>query len=147
MSVELKSISVSLRFYLKMSWIRREPRSSGYGRRLMSEGCGFESQHRRLDGHFFTYICCKNCNICLKRPKINENEAKVGPFLKTVFHQNMKLIRRRRWTPVSPNWYALVFMPNHKHYAALCILNFWADPIVYLRMIQMTKYSHFSLFS
>ena len=24
-----------------------------------SEGCGFESQHRRLDGHFFTYICCK----------------------------------------------------------------------------------------
>ena len=24
---------------------------------------------------FFTYYCCKNCNVCLKRPKINEKEA------------------------------------------------------------------------
>ena len=23
----------------------------------------------------------KNCNVCLKRPKINEKEAGVGPFL------------------------------------------------------------------
>ena len=52
------------------------------GRGSHSEGCGFESQHRILDGHFFTYICCKNCNdVCLKRPKINEKEAGVGPFL------------------------------------------------------------------
>ena len=28
--------------------------------------------------HCFTFICCKNCNVCLKRPKINENEAGVG---------------------------------------------------------------------
>ena len=28
------------------------------------EGRGFESHHRLLDGHFFTYICCKNCNVC-----------------------------------------------------------------------------------
>jgi len=35
-----------------------------------------------LDGHFFTYICFKNCNVCLKRPKINEKEAGVGPFFK-----------------------------------------------------------------
>ena len=27
---------------------------------------------------FFTY--CKNCNVCLKRPKINEKEAGVGPL-------------------------------------------------------------------
>ena len=27
-------------------------------------------------------ICCKNCIVCLKRPKINENEAGVGPFKK-----------------------------------------------------------------
>ena len=26
--------------------------------------------------------CCKNCNVCLKRPKINEKEAGVGPFFK-----------------------------------------------------------------
>ena len=25
-----------------------------------SEGHGFESLHRILDGHFFSYICCKN---------------------------------------------------------------------------------------
>ena len=33
-----------------------------------------------LDGHFFTYICFKNCNVCLKRLKINKKEAGVGPF-------------------------------------------------------------------
>ena len=43
-----------------------------------SKGRGFESRHRKLDGHFFTYICCKNCNVCLK----NEKEAAVGPFLR-----------------------------------------------------------------
>ena len=52
------------------------------GRDSRSEGRGFESRHRILDGHFFTYICCKNCNVCLKRPKINEKEAGVGPFKK-----------------------------------------------------------------
>ena len=44
------------------------------------EGCVFESRLRILDGHFFTLICCKNCIVCLKRPKINEKEAEVGPF-------------------------------------------------------------------
>ena len=43
-----------------------------------SEGQGFESRDRILDGHFFTKIC----NACLKRPKINEKEAGVGPFKK-----------------------------------------------------------------
>ena len=52
------------------------------GRNSHSKGHGFESRHRILDGHFFTYICCKNCNVCLKRPKINEKEAGVGPFKK-----------------------------------------------------------------
>ena len=47
-----------------------------------SKCCGFESRHHILDGHFFTYICCKNCNVCLKRLKINEKEAGVGPFKK-----------------------------------------------------------------
>ena len=45
-------------------------------------GCGFESQRCILDGHFFALICCKNCIVCLKRPKINEKEAGVDPFLK-----------------------------------------------------------------
>ena len=43
-------------------------------------GCGFESQRHILDGHFFTIFCCKNCIVCLKRPKINEKGAGVGPF-------------------------------------------------------------------
>ena len=30
---------------------------------------------------FFTLICCKKIiDVCLKRPKINEKEAGVGPF-------------------------------------------------------------------
>ena len=50
------------------------------GRDLRSGGRGFESRHCILDGHYFTYIFCKNCNVCLKRPKINEKEAGIGPF-------------------------------------------------------------------
>ena len=52
------------------------------GRDSCSEGRGFKSQHCILDGHFFTYICCKNCSVCLERLKINEKEARVGPFKK-----------------------------------------------------------------
>ena len=47
------------------------------------KGRGFESQHRIQDGHwdfFLIPICCKICNVCLKRPK-NEKEAGVGPFV------------------------------------------------------------------
>ena len=56
------------------------------GRDSRSKDCGFKSRHRILDGHFFTYICCKNCNVCLKRPKINEKEPVVGPFNKKQLH-------------------------------------------------------------
>ena len=53
------------------------------GRDSRSEGRGFESRHRILDGHFFTYICFKrNCSVCLEGPKIGEKEAGVGPFFK-----------------------------------------------------------------
>ena len=53
------------------------------GRDSHSEGCGFESQHCILDGHFFAYKCCKNCNdVCLNRLKINKKEAGDGPFKK-----------------------------------------------------------------
>ena len=47
---------------------------------LCSKGHEFESQYRILDGHFFTFICCKNCNVCLKKTKINLKKAGVGPF-------------------------------------------------------------------
>ena len=32
---------------------------------------------------FLTLICCKKGIFCLKRPKINEKEAAVGPFKRT----------------------------------------------------------------
>ena len=41
----------------------------------------FESQHCILDGHFFTDICCKNCNdVCLKRLKINKKRPGLAYF-------------------------------------------------------------------
>ena len=33
---------------------------------------------------FFTFICCKNCIVCLKRQKFNEKEAGDGPIKKIV---------------------------------------------------------------
>ena len=50
------------------------------GRDSRFEGHGFESRQRILNGYFFTYICCKNCIVCLKRLKINEKEAGDGTF-------------------------------------------------------------------
>ena len=58
----------------------REPGSSSYERRLMSEGWGLNSQHRLLDGHFFTYISSKIIMFVWK----DENkfkEARYGPFI------------------------------------------------------------------
>ena len=44
-----------------------------------------------MDLTFFTFICCKNCNVCLKRTKINKKEAGVGPFFKkTVCFKKIK---------------------------------------------------------
>ena len=39
---------------------------------LCSRGRGFESGHHILDGHFFALTFCKNCIVCLKRPKIKK---------------------------------------------------------------------------
>ena len=41
---------------------------------------GVESQHSILDGHFFTYICYKNCNVCLKRQKQTKKRPGVANF-------------------------------------------------------------------
>ena len=50
-----------------------------------------------MDMTFFTLICCKNCIVCLKRPKINKKEAGIGSFKKIwkvylVFGQTMNLL-------------------------------------------------------
>ena len=50
-----------------------------------SKGHVLESRRWMDIWTFFTLICGKNCIVCLKRPKINEKEAGVGPFLKKPF--------------------------------------------------------------
>ena len=47
-----------------------------------SKGREFESLHHMLDGHFFTSICCENCNVWFEKTKINEKEAEDGHFKK-----------------------------------------------------------------
>ena len=53
-------------------------------RESCSKGHGLESRHHILDGHFSHIFVVKICNVCLKRPKINEKEAGVGPFFKNI---------------------------------------------------------------
>ena len=45
-----------------------------------SKGCGFESRHRILDGHFSHIFVVKIVLFVWKRPKINEKEAGDGPY-------------------------------------------------------------------
>ena len=57
------------------------------------KGCGFKSWCCILDGHFFTLICCTNCNdVCLRRPNINEKEVGVGPFKKQMSYLNIVIL-------------------------------------------------------
>ena len=49
------------------------------------EGHGSESQHHILDGHFSPIFLYKNCNVCLKKMKINEKEVRIGPFKKKFY--------------------------------------------------------------
>ena len=55
-----------------------------------SNGREFKFRHRILDGHFFTFICCKNCNVCLKK----------RPGLAHYFKKTIEILfwwRHRRW--------------------------------------------------
>ena len=45
----------------------RNPGLEVMGGDSCSKGRDFESRRHILDGHFFTFICSKNCNVCLKR--------------------------------------------------------------------------------
>ena len=70
-------------FVLYQRNVGREPWSSGYGRRLTFQRSWVRIPAPDTGWTFFTLICCKNCIVCLKRPKINEKkEAEVGPFKK-----------------------------------------------------------------
>ena len=64
--------------------------------------------------HFLTMICCWNCIVCLKRPKINKKEARVGPFLKNnsfmsawMYCKNVSVgtASAKTWTSQSRGWH------------------------------------------
>ena len=50
---------------------------------------GFESQHRILDGHFFTFVCCKNSIVCLKKAANKRKRGRGWPIYKTQFFWNV----------------------------------------------------------
>ena len=62
------------------------------GRDSRSEGRGFESWHRIMDGHFFTYISYKNCIVYLKKTKNKRKRGWGWPiFLKKI--GNMSIVK------------------------------------------------------
>ena len=57
------------------------PGSVVRGGETCSEGFGFQSQHRILDGYFFTLISCNNnIDVCLKKTENKSKETVDGPF-------------------------------------------------------------------
>ena len=82
MAIRLVTTHCPLLSFLKKALKGGSPGRVVMGRDSRSKGCGFESRPCILDGHFCTYISCLNCIGCLKRPKINQNEAGVAQFFK-----------------------------------------------------------------
>ena len=69
-------------FFTNKNYAGREPWSSGYGRRLMLQRSWLRIPAPNTGRTFFTFIFCKNCNVCLKKTKINEKVAGEGHFYK-----------------------------------------------------------------
>ena len=88
--------------------------SSATGRKLMLKWSWVRIPAPDTRWTFFTPLCCRNCNVCLKRPKIKEKEAKDGPFLKTARPPFRMVEKKRsrvrffkpdkRKTDIFPNW-------------------------------------------
>ena len=55
-------------------------------------GRGFKSRHQNCMD-FFILICCKNCIVCLKRPKINEKRPKLAHF----FNYDSSFLLTNNW--------------------------------------------------
>ena len=73
MALKIWSISLQIKIMLDGS-----PGLVGMGGDSCFKDRGFESQHTGRT--FFTFIFCKNCNVCLKKTKINEKVAGEGHF-------------------------------------------------------------------
>ena len=90
---------INARQELMLGW---EPWSSGYGKRLTFQRSWVWIPAPYTVFTFFTNICCKNCNVCLKRPKINEKEAGIGIifFKKRTYAENF-VYNIRPWSKFS----------------------------------------------
>ena len=68
----------------------------GYGRQLMIERSWVRIQapYTGWIWHFSHLFVTNNCNVCLKRPKINEKEAGVGPFFNKEYFLPHVVVRR-----------------------------------------------------
>ena len=80
--------------------VGRSPGLVVLGLDSLSDGHGFESQHRILDGHFFTLICCKYCHVCLKK---TENKAKKRMGM-AHFFKKYYLVGIFLWANVPNRW-------------------------------------------
>ena len=65
-------------------WAGRERWSSGSGRRLMFQRSWVWLSAPYTGWTFFTFICCKYCNVSLKRPKIKQKRGWPIFLLKTI---------------------------------------------------------------
>ena len=61
----------------------REPCSSGYGTppAFQRSWVQIPAPYTGWTQHFFTHICCKNCNVCLKRWKQMKKRQRMAQFL------------------------------------------------------------------
>ena len=103
------------------------------GRDSRSKGPGFKSRHHILDGHFCTYVCCKNCNdVCLKRLKINGKEVGVGPLFKkeNILRQITLILRKNQRSTQNLLLLLKSSMTN------LHRLGNWANTSLYLLLLQ-----------
>ena len=66
--------------------------------------CGFESRHCILDGHDIFHIDCY-----LKRPKINEKEARLAHCLKKTNRNDLRKIFAFFWQICFKSYYILRF--------------------------------------
>ena len=60
----------------------RDPWCSGYGRILMYQRSWVQIPAQFTGRIFFTYICYKNCNVCLKVQKWTKKRPGIAHFLK-----------------------------------------------------------------
>ena len=78
------------------------PWPSVYGRRLVFKRSWVQIPAPDTGWTFFTYICCKNCTVCLKRSKMNKQRPGLAHF-KKILYVGKRLIRTisKRYSIVS----------------------------------------------